>query len=146
MATLHDEAARRLLIQRIERLQHDSPRRWGRMSVGQMLWHVNEAMAQAIGQIEIAPERRLMPGFLIKFMVLNLPWPKGAPTTAAFVATEQHDFEAERARCLNLIEALAARPLDQEWPHNPVFGAISGRDVSRLHAKHLNHHLTQFGV
>lgn len=146
MASLHDAAVRQSMIQRIGRLQRDSPRRWGTMSVGQMLWHVNEAMAQAIGQIQIAPEKRLFPGFVMKLMVLNLPWPKGAPTTAAFVATEQHDFDRERARCLQLVEALAARPLDEEWPRNPVFGAISGRDASRLHAKHLNHHLTQFGV
>jgi hypothetical protein len=39
-------------------LRPDSPRRWGRMSVGQML----------------------CPRPLMKFIVINLPWPKGAPT------------------------------------------------------------------
>jgi hypothetical protein len=27
-----------------------------------------------------------------------------------------------------------------------MFGKMSGREVSRLHAKHLDHHLRQFGV
>jgi hypothetical protein len=36
--------------------------------------------------------------------------------------------------------------LDAEWPTHPMLGRMSGSEVSRLHAKHLHHHLTQFGV
>jgi hypothetical protein len=36
--------------------------------------------------------------------------------------------------------------LHSDWPHHPVFGRMTGEQVSHLHAKHLNHHLTQFGV
>jgi hypothetical protein len=49
-------------------------------------------------------------------------------------------------RCLRLVEELAAKPLDSEWPASPTLGRMSGNDVSRLQAKHLHHHLTQFGV
>lgn len=58
----------------------------------------------------------------------------------------QYDLESERSRCLQLIDELAARRLDDDWPPHPAFGRMTGPEVSRLHAKHLNHHLTQFGV
>jgi hypothetical protein len=82
----------------------------------------------------------------MKFVVLKLPWPKGAPTMPEFVARAEHDFEAERARCVALLKRFAAKPMDDPWPRNPVFGEVSGQYVSRLHAKHLDHHLRQFGV
>jgi hypothetical protein len=83
----------------------------------------------------------------MKVLVLNLPWPKGTPTLAALVAKEkQYDFAQERQRCLELLDRFAQRRLDEEWPENPIFGKVSGADLSRLQAKHLDHHLRQFGV
>ena len=59
-----------------------------------------------------------------------------------------HDerYKAERSRCVRLINELTAKSIDSKWPHSPSLGRMSGSDVSRLQAKHLNHHLTQFGV
>jgi hypothetical protein len=79
--------------------------------------------------------------------VLNAPWGKGAPTLKRWVPQhDSHDFAAEHARCLRLVDELAAKPLDEAWADSPTLGRMTGRQVSRLHAKHLNHHLTQFGV
>jgi hypothetical protein len=116
------------------------------MTVAQMLWHVNEAMEVALGKKKAPKQKAPLPGPVMKFLVLNLPWPKGAPTIPMFVPRQEHDFDAEQARCLRLVDQLAAKDLESAWPENPVFGAVCGRDVTRLHAKHLNHHLTQFGV
>ena len=85
-------------------------------------------------------------GTVLKFFVLNMPWPKGAPTNHAWVPSSHHDFDAERFKCRQLIRDLAATPLEQAWPVHPNFGRVSGSDVSRLHAKHLDHHLKQFGA
>ena len=82
----------------------------------------------------------------MKFLVLNLPWPKGAPTAPVLEAKQQYDFEAQRARCLKLLNTFAAKGLAEEWPLDPFFGKVSGTFKSRLQAKHLNHHLKQFGV
>ena len=83
---------------------------------------------------------------MLKFIVMNLPWGKGNPTAPEFIATSNHDFEGERAKCIELVEVLASKPMDGSWSDHPAFGRMSGRDVSRLQAKHLNHHLTQFGA
>ncbi len=146
MAFVHDPAVRSSIEQRLAGLRADMRPRWGKMSVDQMLWHVNQAMGVPLGETTPGPERPPIPKAIIRFLVLNMPWMKGAPTNSAFIARKQYDFEAERARCRQLLGKLTARPMDGAWPEHPIFGKMSGRDVSKLQAKHLDHHLTQFGV
>jgi hypothetical protein len=143
---LHDPAVRSSIEARLATLTPDSVPRWGTMSVDQMLWHVSQAMASAVGRVAAVPDRAPLPRPVMKFLVLRMPWPKGAPTNGAFKATGRHDFVAERARCLELIRELTAMPLDGAASPHPMFGRMSCNDVSRLHAKHLDHHLRQFGA
>jgi hypothetical protein len=49
-------------------------------------------------------------GVRTRFMLLYLPWPKGAPTNRSAVAGESRDFDAERARCRELTGRFASRP------------------------------------
>ena len=146
MTLLHDPSVRSSLEQRLARLKPDTRARWGKMSVDQMLWHVNQAMGVPLGETTIEENHVPLPRAVVKFMVLRLPWKKGAPTNPAFIPKRQYDFEAERARCRLLIGKITARPIDGQWPLHPIFGPMSGRDVSQLQAKHLDHHLKQFGA
>jgi len=117
------------------------------MSVDQMVHHVNRAMESALGRVQVKRIKMPLPNFIMKFLVINVPWPKGAPTAPEFISIgDRFDFEAERTRCLGLIDEFVARPLDAKWPDHQSFGAVSGKDYSQLHAKHLNHHLRQFGA
>ncbi len=147
MPVLHDDRYRTEILRRVEALTPESRGQWGKMSVSQMLWHVNEAMEGALGRVAEAPEKVPLPRPLLKFIVLNLPWPKGAPTRRRWVPQkDRYDFAAERDRCLSLVDAITSKALGDRWPDSPTLGRMSGNDVSRLQAKHLNHHLTQFGV
>ena len=65
---------------------------------------------------------------------------------AALRPDAKHDFEAERAKCKALIDRFVSKPVDSAWPDDPSFGPANGMFASRLQAKHLNHHFTQFGV
>jgi len=143
---LHDSTYRSDVVKRIRALRPDSLRQFGKMSVDQMLWHVNCALENAVGKRPIAAAKIPIPKPVLKFMVMNLPWKKGNPTAPEFVASGSYDFEGERAKCIQLVETLASKPMTEPWDDHPAFGRMSGRDVSRLHAKHLNHHLTQFGA
>jgi hypothetical protein len=59
---------------------------------------------------------------------------------------DPHVFEAEKAKCLELIDRFSQRDMaGADWPR-AAFGQISGREWSRLQAKHLNHHLKQFST
>src|SRR5687767_9345269 len=101
MPELHDPIYRASIEQRIRSLSPSSPRQWGKMSVDQMLRHLNIALESALGRIPVKRLNVPLPGFLLKWMVLNMPWPKGSPTAPEFVAGERYDFESERARCLS---------------------------------------------
>jgi hypothetical protein len=147
MNALHDEACRLAILERLKTLRPDSGRRWGKMSVTQMLWHVNEAMEGALGRSQAEPMKVPLPRPLLKLLVLNAPWGKGAPTLKRWIPrADNYDFVAERERCGRLVAEIASKPIGGVWPDSPTLGKMSGKDVSRLHAKHLNHHLTQFGV
>lgn len=146
MPMLHDAGYRSQIERRLRELRPDTQRRWGKMTVDQMLWHVSHAMEVALGKRTAPPQPVPLPRAIMKLLVLNLPWPKGAPTLPIFVAQQAHDFDTERDRCLSLIDQLTGKRLDESWPDNPVFGSVRGREVSRIHAKHLDHHLKQFGV
>jgi hypothetical protein len=146
MAKLHDATVRDAVKKRVLSLRPASSRRWGRMTVDQMLWHVNTAMAESLGEYSAAANPVPIPRWLLRWLVLNVPWPRGAKTRPDLVATAQHDFEAERARCLAFVDRVASRDLHASWPASANFGEMSGAHWSRLHAKHLDHHLRQFGV
>ena len=82
----------------------------------------------------------------MKFIVINIPWPKGAPTLPKWVPRRNTTSLRSANAVSGLIDDLAAKRIDDEWPSSPMLGRMSGIDVTRLHAKHLNHHLKQFGV
>lgn len=145
MARLHDPGDREAVKRRVQRLTPEAQRRWGKMGVAQMLWHVNQAMSTALGYVKRDPVPARLPKPLMKFLVLNMPWMKGAPTLPQWRATEPRDFTVERDRCLRLIDEMASRSLDEPI-EDPNLGRMTGVEVSRLHAKHLDHHLKQFGV
>ncbi len=146
MALLHDTSTRASIENRIRALTPNSRPTWGKMSVDQMLWHVNQALDISLGRVSVGPERPKLPPWLLRLMVVNLPWPKGAPTHPDLVPKQQFNFDAERERLLEIINEITAKPMDDAWPRHPGFGHMSGRQVSTLTHKHLNHHLTQFGV
>ena len=146
MPLLHDPAFRASVEARLARLQPDTRPAWGKMSPDQMLWHLNQAFGTALGQVTPPRDRAPLPSSWMRFMVLNLPWPKNAPTNKAFVPHQRYDFNAELAHLRALVAESVAQPLDTAPPPHPMFGQMSGREQSRLHAKHLEHHLRQFGV
>ena len=146
MAILHDSTVRASLETRLHALKPDTKPRWGKMSVDQMLWHVNQALAEAVGEIKTPAITSPVPRPVMRFAVLNLPWVKNAPTNPSFVAKAKHDFNAEKARCLQLIARLTGARMEDAATVHPMFGTMTGRQVSQLHAKHLNHHFSQFGV
>ena len=116
------------------------------MSVGQMLWHCNQAMETALGRLQLSDKGPPIPRPIVRFVVLNMPWTRNAPTSKAFIPRQEYDFNAELARCRQLMADVVAQPVDKAPPDHPAFGQMTGKQQSRLHAKHLDHHLRQFGV
>jgi len=147
MTELHDPNVREAIQSRVRGLQPDARRKWGTMTVDQMLWHLGTALELCLGRLDPGGETGPpMPQSWLRFAVLNLPWPKGVPTLQALKSTKNYDFQAEQARCLQLIDEFTAKPIRERWPEHPVLGTLTGSQYSRLQAKHMLHHLEQFGA
>lgn len=146
MALLHDPAVRMVLRTRLQNLRPDAARRWGSMTIDQMLWHVNSALEIALGRKPAARMRSPVPLPLLRWLALNAPWPTGVATMPEAVARGSHDFSAERERCLGLIDDLAARDLAGPPMIHPRLGSMTVHQLSRLQAKHVDYHLRQFGA
>ena len=147
MARIHDPAFRESAKGRLNALRPDAQRAWGKMSVDQMLWHVNCGLENALGRFPVAKMQVPLPAVLMKFLVMRVPWRKGnTPTAPELVAQRGYDFEAERSRTVQLLDEFSAKPIDGPWGDSAFLGAMTGREWSRLMAKHVDYHLKQFGA
>jgi hypothetical protein len=146
MPTLLDPAFRDDVKRRLRALTPTSQRRWGKMSVDQMLWHLSAATELTMGKSKLAWSPPPIPGAVIRFVALQLPWWKGMPTAPSFVARSQYDFETERGRLLRAIDELVAVAEAGKLPRHPAFKTDSAEWLMALQGKHFEHHLQQFGA
>jgi hypothetical protein len=142
---LHEHAAS--VRTRIESLTPTATPTWGRMTVDQMLHHVNLVLAESLGEHSAAKHIKGLPEPLVRWAIINVPWGKGAPTRPDMLIPEgqRYDFQTEKQRCLSMLDRFVAKGLDEPWPRAANF-AMTGRHWSQLQLKHLNHHLKQFGL
>ncbi len=138
------------LIRRINLLKPEIHPVWGKMDVSQMLAHCNVAYEM------VYEDKHPKPGFFTK-IILKLfvkkivkedkPYKRNSPTAPAFIIKEQKDFEAERKRLVNYI--LKTKELGENSFDNKIsasFGKMTKQEWNNMFYKHLDHHLTQFGV
>jgi hypothetical protein len=149
MPDLFDPQQRQAILARLERLQPDTPRQWGKMDSAQMMAHCAAALEVATGEL---PRKQALIGVLLGWMVRRKllgeePFPRNSPTDPAFVYADPRDFAAERARLVAVIERFAARGPERaaEATHS-FLGRLSGPEWGCMMCKHLDHHLRQFGV
>ena len=147
MPMLHDRSFQDSVAQRLKRLRPDAERQWGKMTADQMLWHLNSGLESALGRLKVTPVNVPLPKFMLKFLVITVPWRKGkTPTRPEFEAKDRYDFEDERARTLRLVDEFCSKPVDGAWHDNAFLGPLSGAEWSRLQGKHVDYHLRQFGA
>jgi hypothetical protein len=149
MSRIHDSSCRDEIKRRLMALTPSAQRRWGKMAPDQMLWHCAEPIEVALGKKPYGAmmPKPPLPAGMVRWLLLNMPWPKGKlPTAPSFVARDSYDFEAQRTRLLGLIDELAARGESEMAQRHPIFDQNTIHYQSKLQAKHLRHHLDQFGV
>jgi hypothetical protein len=144
---LHDQSVGAAIRARVEKLDASMTPQWGKMSVDQMLHHINLSLSESLGEYKAERSVRGIPKSWVRWMILNGPWGKGAPTRPdLYIAERQrYDFAQEKARTLSMLDRILAKPMQSEWPESANF-PMTGRHWSQLHYRHVNHHLTQFGV
>jgi Protein of unknown function (DUF1569) len=149
MNSLFDPQTAQTMQQRIENLQMDSPRMWGKMDVAQMMAHCAIGLETATGKIH--PKRtfigKIIGGFMQGMLTDDKPMGKNAPTHPTFVMVDEKDFEKEKTRLLTLLKEFSegGEAGVTKSPH-PFFGKITPQQWSSGVWKHLDHHLRQFGA
>lgn len=146
--TIFDDGVRRRLIARLDNLRLDSPRRWGTMTANQMICHLQDSIRCAIGEVKAERMRTPFSNRLLRYLIIHvIPWPKGrAKTAKEMLQTLPGDFDADRQRLREYIEAAGQRGPNASWIPHPAFGNMSGRDYGVLIWRHCDYHFRQFGV
>ncbi|THH36485.1 DUF1569 domain-containing protein [Neolewinella litorea] len=135
---------------RINRLTPDTQPQWGKMSVAQMLAHLNVAYDMETGALPVKYNwltRLLLKTVVKRGVVGPKPYPRNSRTAPQFLITDERDFAREKARLIANLERVAtAGERAYEGKENVSFGPMTAREWSVMYQKHLDHHLTQFGV
>ncbi|WP_452222896.1 DUF1569 domain-containing protein [Lacinutrix chionoecetis] len=147
MKSIFNSEAYKEILNRIDKLNENTHPNWGKMSVGQMVYHCQ-------GPLNIMLQKKdygLKPNWLIKLFVKkslysDKPYRKNMPTVSVFKVEESKDFETEKTVLVSLINELYDNRDKDTWQAHPVFGTFTNEQWAKMQYKHLDHHLTQFGV
>ncbi len=138
------------VIERINKLQADTQPKWGKMNVSQMLAHccvTYEMMYEDKHPKPGAFARFLLKAFVKNTVVSETPYKHNSRTAPAFLITDPKVFETEKARLiayLNKTEQMGIAHFDNKESHS--FGPLTKLEWNNMLYKHLDHHLSQFGV
>lgn len=145
------EADIKSISARIDKLMPDSRALWGKMTVVQMLTHMNDAFRISLG-IKAAVDKSNFFWNKIAFpmAVYVLPgFPKNAATAAELnqlaEGSTPRDFYTEAEFAKKMMDIFNERESNKLKPH-PMFGQLNKQQWADLLVKHFNHHLKQFGV
>ncbi len=138
------------MIDRINQLTPETQPQWGKMNVAQMLAHCN--VAYEMVYTDKHPRPNAFTRFMLKLFVKNAvvgpkPYPKNGRTAPQFIIADERDFETEKNRLidhLNKTNDLGEAHFDGKASHS--FGKMNKDEWNVSFSKHLDHHLTQFGV
>ena len=147
MKSIFEEAAYNELIERIEKLNENSQRGWGKMSVGQMTWHCQYPLQLTIENKKHKVKANPIISFFFKKNMYNDKlWRKNLPTSPIIKAKEEKDFSIEYPKLKTLVHQCHEVKSRIEWNPHPFFGSFTREQWGQMQYKHLDHHLRQFGV
>ena len=146
--SLHSSDVYHDCLDRIERLTPGSKPQWGRMSVAQMLAHCAEIQEVSNGKpLENTPViAKLFKAAIRKMVVGDKPFPKNTRTHPLYKQASDRDFVTEKQRLLNALERFVRDASGQQESLHPLFGKMTPAESGWSMYKHLDHHLSQFGV
>ncbi len=147
MATFLDDRDRSKLLGRLDSLTPSSQPRWGKFTVGGMLFHLRESARMASGDLPVPDAKKgAFKTFPLKHLILYVfPFPKGAPTSPLLLTTSPAEFATAMAELKTALDGFLHAD-DRPAPAHPLFGPLTRREWGALVHKHTDHHLRQFGV
>lgn len=150
MKNIFNQADASEIIERINKLTPNTQGLWGKMTVDQMLAHCNVTYEMVYDNIHPKPNalmRFILKTFVKKSVVNEKTYPKNSQTAPQFIIKGDRDFETEKKRLVDYInktQQLGETFFDGKESHS--FGVLTKSEWNNMFYKHLDHHLSQFGV
>ncbi|MFI1744857.1 DUF1569 domain-containing protein [Thalassobellus sediminis] len=150
MNNIFDPKETNTVIERINKLTPSTNPLWGKMSVDQMLAHCNVTYEMAFEDIH--PKARGFKKVLLKLFVKPIvvsekPYKRNSRTAPQFLIADAKNFVEEKGRLTDYLkkaESLGESHFDGKESHS--FGKLTKQEWNNMFYKHLDHHLSQFGV
>jgi len=79
-------------------------------------------------------------------MYSDKPFRRNLPTAPSLKTQEYKDLPAEKAILKQAVIDFYECRTRTNWNPHPIFGKFTPEQWGKMEYKHLNHHLTQFGV
>lgn len=139
------------IITRINNLTSETQRKWGTMSASQMLAHCCVTY-EYIYEPGKYPKAGFMIGLILKTVVKKAvtnekPYKHNLRTGPDFLVKDDKNFDFEKNRLIDFITRVQQEGeanFDGRISHS--FGKLNKEQWNNMFYKHLDHHLSQFGV
>ncbi len=134
------------IVNRLDSISFSSERKWGAMSVSQMLHHLNLAIGSGLGYYKLADKSNFITRSLNKFMILNVlkKFPRNTKTASTLKVIETFDFETEKKLLFEILSKAFATKVNSDWQRHTYFGKMTRKQWGKLIMIHCNHHFQQF--
>lgn len=150
MKSLFNEAEYQEIRKRVETLQANNTRQWGKMTIAQMMAHCSIGFEKAVSVLPFEDKSNFIMRTLVKRIVLNAvkkgDLGKNQKTFPDYAISEDKDFDTEKRRLLENIDRFYKYGEKNEIGKHPYFGKFSKDNWGALQYVHTNHHLTQFSA
>jgi hypothetical protein len=147
--SLYDIATMDAVAARVDALSETTPPEWGKMDVAQMLGHCAEILEVANGKPLTGTPwiARLFKGMIRKMVVGPKPYAHSITTHPQYVVSGTRDFLTQKTRLTAALKVMSEEgPEGAPQTEHALFGRMTAQEKGWGMYKHLDHHLTQFGV
>ncbi|MEP2935806.1 MAG: DUF1569 domain-containing protein [Gilvibacter sp.] len=146
MQSLLNEEGYHQIKNRLNAIKPENDRLWGKMEAPQMFKHCQYPLITGLNTEPVKPKVGLMAMIFKKSMYSDKLWRKNMPTPKKLQIRDDRNFDSEKQKLSDLIDAFHARKTDEHWEPHPMFGTFTKEQWGQMQYKHLDHHFRQFGV
>lgn len=138
------------VVERINKLTPESQPQWGKMNVAQMLAHCNVTYDMVFTDHYVkakAFKKFLLTSLVKNSVVSEKPYKRNSRTAPQFLIVDERVFTDERTKLieyLHKVQGLGGLYFDGMESNS--FGKLTMLEWNNMFYKHIDHHLTQFGV
>ncbi len=149
MSNILLESSAHAIKTRINQLQLNNQRQWGKLTIDQMLPHLVDQIRMATGDLPVPDKGNFFTKHILKHLILaKKEMPKNIVGGARFVESNPTPSVDQliplKLKVTAWIDRFVGLDATSVHPH-PVFGKMTKQQWGRLVYQHMDHHLRQFG-